>query len=560
MECRHWKPFLRSQLRQTKTLAPGFFHARPKTSWSARVSTCLYALLNAGARINRLPAELLVEIMTQVQNTDVYDWYDDWYDALLVCRHWFVVGSMAGRLWKSLKVKHCTNLLRTGLARSRDAELDLKIVCHDHQRFLDTIRLIALHIPRLGSLSIYHMQDKNVPAFASFMESAMPALHRVRVEALPRGNAEKLVLDFPPERFPRLEAIHIRRIHTFGNLAVVSQLRFINITAGFGSKPDLTAATFLNALRCMENVEELILTDVKVCDLGRWGPPACWDRVALSKLRKLVVQMEGSLIKQMLFVVVIPADAIVHLKIILVDEDLVGTTASIAAALPQDSPRCLPILSRIIKGHIVISTSYHYVCGFIAPPSSTRGLGDIALQLKPSHTFAEDATAGPNDLVDVFRGAPLESLTIEAPPALAVRTDWRNLFALYPTLRRLNLTVHDDQWGPRTPVDVILLALDPGDGTRLDAGPHADLVLCPELRCLCLNGLWMDSLDIVDMVATCLENRRLLLPGRPDGRVLEELVLRLKDRVPTGYLEEAFDKRVAPFVDVLKYPSPANIL
>ena len=90
------------------------------------------ALRNSMLPINRLPPELLVAVMYCLQtllrsNEDYYSWLK----TLLVCRHWFVIGSTAPSLWRSIFIftdsVNLGSIIHTALARSKNAPLSFAV-------------------------------------------------------------------------------------------------------------------------------------------------------------------------------------------------------------------------------------------------------------------------------------------------------------------------------------------------------------------------------------------------------------------------------------------------
>lgn len=528
----------------------------------------MYALLNAGAPINQLPIELLVEIFTRIQEIDSPGDFD-WTYILRVCRHWFVVGSTAGKLWKNLKVVSSTNLLRTGLARSRNAEVTIDMMGLSTHPLPDAAPFLAPHLHRLRGLRLYKVPSKIVPTLIRFMDGVMPALRHFFVYIDPQ--ADELVLDFPPRRFPRLEELMVSRVYIFSDLSSFPQLRVLHFTGCFRSTPTLKTSTFLDALRRLEKVEELILSNVRVCDLGNASPFAGMDSVVLRKLQKLVVtNTEGPLIKQLLSAITIPSDATVSLSAPFQGETLAGNPGNINAFLPEDR-RCLPVLTTIVEAHIVMYSGIHSIEGYITtgPRSIDTAPLDLTLEISDDG-LGGDLNVGPEDIIDVFCDSTLESITLEVSSAIASQVDWQDFFATNPTLRILDLSIMEDDLP--FPMREIFSALDPGDtaapatrsagedagsGGGEDTGPSADRVLCPNLRSLRLYGMEATSATFLDTAATCLENRRQKL-GKPGEHALDDLrlALGLADHLDEVTFEQerlAFSERLAPLVGALDF-------
>ncbi|EIW52543.1 uncharacterized protein TRAVEDRAFT_31761 [Trametes versicolor FP-101664 SS1] len=521
----------------------------------------VYALLNAGVPINQLPVELLVEIFARFQSVDDPSHY--WANVLRVCRHWFVVGSTAGNLWTNLKVSDSTNLLRTGLFRSSAAEFSVEMVCARTHPLTEAAAFVAPHMHRLRGLRLGRIPSTSVPALVEFMDNAMPALRHFHATGDERGR--NLTLRLSPECFPRLEDLRVSHICVWSNLPIFPQLRTLHISGRSVGAPTLKTATLLESLRRMENIEDLVLSGVLVSDLGGSPSFASKDRVVLRKLRKLVVNMEGPLIKQMLSVITIPPEATVHFSSPVRGTTAAGNSANMAGMLPEDRRAGLPVLACITEAWINTSATKHIVAGYTAAvPASTRGAVPpvlFILELPEANDLGGAAGAGIGlaGLVEVFRDSPLESVTVETSSSIVAQVEWRDFFAALPTLRRLDFTTIPDALA-FTP-DLMFAALDPGPGDTLppsstveeDAGlgtAAGDVVLCPSLRRMRLHRFPADLNALLDTVETCLENRRRRL-GNAGEHALEELVLNVVDQPNhAAFLvaRAAFVERMVPLV------------
>ncbi|KAL1941070.1 hypothetical protein VTO73DRAFT_7706 [Trametes versicolor] len=526
----------------------------------------MYAILNIGASINRLPVELLVEVFTHLQQGDLKL---GWLDALRVCRHWFVVGSTAAKLWKNLSVSGSTNLLRTGLARSRAAELSISITPYMNN-LLDVTGLINPHLHRLRTLRLGMIPPTDVPSFAAFMENDMPALQSLQV-FVNRISGLEMALDLSPTRFPQLQDVYVSGVQVLRNLAVASQLRKVNINDCLGKNPELQTSALLDAVRNMRNVKELLMQHMYVCDVSKALTVSVQNRVVLEQLENVIIYTDGPLLKAILSTIVIPPTATVSLLCSFAADTPEGNAPSFHAVIPEDR-RGLPILSKIVAVRVTAMDGEHTLEGYDDDSEFCEtGMPCGAPQLELSIVMPEDdgefsVPIGLDDLVHVFRGAPLEHLIIDTTLIVAATSDWRKIFEAFPKLRTFSITVEQDDEISNVTVQ-LLSALDPGDtppaalargddGERLLGAKILDTVPCPALRRVHIIGLGTPANTgwLLDTAAACLENRRKVL-DRPDEGI-RELKLELdchNDDAHFLRVKAAVEKRLAPLVDVVSY-------
>ncbi|KAI0631372.1 hypothetical protein C8Q77DRAFT_1060962, partial [Trametes polyzona] len=514
----------------------------------------MYALLNAGAPINGLPVELLVEIFALLQRGDgVHS--TDWLCVLSVCRHWFVAGSTAAKLWRTIRVKSSTNLLRTSLARSRAAELDLRLMMHStpDSFLLDFVSVAGPQAHRFNRLALGPLVRECIPAFSRFMENSMPALRFLQVAAVGFDLDPAPVLELPPARFPRLQELECIGFSPFSHPAIFAQLHEVAINTCHD--PDLPTAAVVDALRTMRSVRQLTIRDVNISEIPGVSMVSGWgDRASLGKLQKLDFSVDGELMKQMLSAVVIPPSATLSLSTPYASELGAGVD-SLREALPDDLESCLPVLSKTAQVHLITSHKQHRLEAYtkLRPcPRSERGTPSLSLSVSiPEGLFHFADALGIGDVRALFRDAPLQVVEITAPPADINGTDWGSFFDAYPKLIHFELrAISGDE-----PVGAAAFfsALDPGDASAGE-GEVDTVVRCPDLQHLHLSELAAAS-TLLPVVVACLENRRRRLE-RLAGPALECLSLDLEGHADEEqYLETkaAFKERVGPLVGTLTY-------
>ncbi|EIW52528.1 uncharacterized protein TRAVEDRAFT_74935 [Trametes versicolor FP-101664 SS1] len=531
----------------------------------------LRVLLNSSAAINKLPQELLVAIFRELQIQ-----HTDWFDVLRVCRHWFVVGSTAATLWQTLWVSDSTNLLRTGLARSRAAEVEIVITKFLSHHFPEVTALITSHLHRVHNLELGSVPRSCMPAFTDIMRRDMPALRTLQVY-FDTLEGEDIALELPPARFPRLTGVLIANIQILATPAIVSQLREIVILVCRGSSTPITTATFVHAIRAMRNVKVLHLRDVYACDAGSAPTLPAMDKVGLDQLHKLVVRTHASLVQAMLSAVIIPVTANVSFTCLVSDAPQADGSNTLQAVIPDDT-ECLPILSEVVEVFVTSALDNRdcELAGYTTPDNRSeyersegrRPSSDIDFRLRRREDVNESdfwLPLGLRHLTYIFpRGrAPLQSLIIHTAPAVILATDWPALFSTYPALRTLQLIVSDEEDAPCA--SMIFAALSPRSAADSETDAHgvlqiggaedADTIPCPNLRRLTLVGLSVSDPDL--LVATAgayLESRKRVL-GASEGR-MDRVVVILKDHNDEAHfdaVQASFEERLAPLVDCVAY-------
>ncbi|KAI0354555.1 hypothetical protein OH77DRAFT_1481963 [Trametes cingulata] len=521
----------------------------------------LYAVLNAGCPINRLPVEILVEIFFHVQEADRLP---KWLHLLSVCRYWFVVASTAPKLWKNLRVQGTTNLLRTGLRRSKQAEINVEISPLYGVSLSDALDILAPHVHRVRSLTLRASSPESTTAVGQFLEShTFPALRRFEGH-LDRNNVEQtdLGVTFPVERFPKLEGLEVSRMHIFSSTPAFAQLRKIRVNTCVGKNPELTTRMLVDAMCQLRNVEEIELFDTHACDVGIAVVPPREEKVVLSKLRRLTLVMDAPVVKAIISNLVVPATTSISLAAPLMAETPEGDADSLQDLLPDDRSG-FPILSQVVTAHVVSLPDRHSINGKTAlTPGSAHASSTIQLSLDQYTMGMIDDAAweaiGLDDFKDILRSAPLQNLTIECTFDCWVDANWPAVFSQYPKLAQLKITVHADNDGNTPSLDIFFGALDPVarvNAFRVLAGSSAeDKVVCPALESIVLSGLSAPNSRAVQTIVDCLENRRMAL-GKAAGPVLNTLSLE-----STGHQDvEHYDERRAVFESALS-PFVANVV
>ena len=263
------------------------------------------ALLNAGVLINRLPIELLAEIFMQLRDES---WDNPrWFNVLRVCRHWFYVAATAPRLWRRLLVKDSTNLLRTGLARSKHVPVDVEIAPRGmYTLFPDVLSIITPHAERLRLLKLGNIPASHMAQLITFLNtSSMTALQYFQAQ-LPVATSEGIILR--EANFPRLRKLLVSNLNVVAQQSLVS--RFVTLDLGVHGAPSQQSAmsidAFLNMISSLESIEELTLSSLFIKGASSAYVPDPTKRVHLRHLRKIQLTLDAIIVRRVFDAIVIP--------------------------------------------------------------------------------------------------------------------------------------------------------------------------------------------------------------------------------------------------------------
>ncbi|KAI0324220.1 hypothetical protein GY45DRAFT_1340934 [Cubamyces sp. BRFM 1775] len=518
------------------------------------------ALLNAGVLINRLPIELLAEIFMQLRDES---WETPrWFNVLRVCRHWFYVAATAPRLWRRLVVKDSTNLLRTGLARSKHVPVDVEIAPRGmYTLFPDVLSIITPHAERLRLLKLGNITASHMAQLITFLNtSPMPALQYLQAH-LPVATSEGIVLT--EDHFPRLQKVLVSNLNVVAQQSLVSRL--VTLDLGVHGAPSQQASmsidALLNMIGSLESIEELSLSSLFIKGASTAYVPDPPKRVHLRHLRKIQLTLDAAIVRRVLDAVVIPYTAEVQVTA-LHEEPL--AVPSISALLPADRG-CLPILPELVTARVLSCGDGVTLLGYptVRPPPST-GPSNLSL-------YAERADAdwdhhmhagGLAEPLEVLRGSPkLELLDVESVTTLIAGVDWPSVLSYFPRLREITIAECGEEVDIPPP-ELLFDALDPtkAPAAAEDAGTpdSGSKMPCPHLQRLRLVGCWKKTDALVANAIAFLQNRRAKLgldadSGKP---VLEELCVSvLADIDEDAHLQAKtqFEEALQPYVTRVVY-------
>ncbi|KAJ8501447.1 hypothetical protein ONZ51_g625 [Trametes cubensis] len=498
------------------------------------------ALLNAGVPINRLPLELLVAIMTwaQVGYAEMGAPLE-WLSLLLVCRYWFFVASSTPKLWYYLWAGPGLNFLRTGLARSKRTKI---FVAVGHPGVVaSALACIAPHAHRIQHLWLYNVPQADATLLLEFIRQPLPALESfhatVSKTLLDPSDA---LIELTPENHPRLNIVAVNGV-ILRPSPVFRQLQTLSFSGCLGIAPEEpTIGNLLDILKDCVNAVTVHVADVFCKDA--YHPPQALPsgaRIELPKLALCYLNTETDIFRHILSTFIFPAAA--HVAMVLaIDDNTVNDELALGlrAIMPEDRSGLLALQTAT---HVEIKANHYQRSLFASTPSLAS---QNILSLLPGISMTVDAISealdveGLEDVQDICRAMPLETITITLESHIARRVNWRTFLAPFRGLRALTLIGigrHSD--GAASLLDALASEHPSSDGTPDEGG-----VLCPELRSLRIEGFNAQSCNIPATVLGCVMKRMMALGSRSRG--LEELGLRL-DRFES---EEEFERQRQWFV------------
>ncbi|KAI0824369.1 hypothetical protein BC628DRAFT_1420110 [Trametes gibbosa] len=498
----------------------------------------LCALVNAEEPINRLPVELLVEIFSYLQA----GCYQRNVACHRVCRHWSVVGATTPELWHNLAVGTRTNLLRTGLARSKDMEVTIAVGERANKHITaQSLALIGPHVHRVRALHLPLDPTYRDPELTTFLSTTpMRALRSLSADGT------QILLSAP-----LLQVLQFSNINAFIPTPSFSQLRKLVYDRNLkGHLPSTALDTMVDILHSLENIEELSLTDTTTPMMSTRPIPPVTATKTLRRLRKIRLRLAAVAVERLLHEIVIPPIA---------EVDIVGhygprpPVKCLGELIPPNRV-CLPILTRLVIARVCVTQWEHHVTGYVSfQDDHDFEEGRIYLRV-PGKAYLGAKLNTCRHLHDVSDPllvvchSPLEVLHIRCTPGPIEDIDWRDVFMRFGTLRELNIVseerIRDRKWPMRG--ELLFDALNPG----LDAARRA---ACPALRRLSITrripSRTMNSIPLC--IVSCLEARREALGTQ---LALDELTLCFQvwsSHKNTLLAQKFFEKALGPLVGSL---------
>ncbi|KAL1943502.1 hypothetical protein VTO73DRAFT_3947 [Trametes versicolor] len=495
----------------------------------------LQALWNATAPINKLPNEILLEIISlanprrqpasepglpPVQIPDPYPiGVPCWLPLMLVCRHWYAIILSNTRLWRAIDIYRNPNHFIFALKHSGKTTFDLAIHYPRATRFIVPAlapiasRLSKLLLPRLccGLLR---------PVFLLLLES-WPRLEGLTVLREPCNpqtcSSIPPMLEFPLERFPMLSTLRLSAMAISWNTGLISRMRRLELSDCSHAGPQISFDAFLDVCEACPDLEEL--------RMHNFLSTACSDRsraprrtVALPKLKDFGFRDEPSLVSQLLSNLHLPYDARIHigsdLEIRYQDDLDPGEDRSrfdLTRLLPKDRSR-LPMSRILRRAKVEVVAGLMRIVGM---DEETYFVLDFDTDFKDWMDWPMLLSDAVEGLVKVFGNCDIGELEIVGGTSYFQLSDHVDFLMQFTNLEVLRiegteLGYFEGGHELRELFDALADVMEISEGK----------LLCPRLRSLSLVGVgWVG--DSLDSIGCSLQFRA------EHGSVLEELHLEL---------------------------------
>ncbi|KAI0325386.1 hypothetical protein GY45DRAFT_1330347 [Cubamyces sp. BRFM 1775] len=473
------------------------------------------ALLNASRPINKLPIEIFVAIIALVQApARGRDYEPKWLSTLRVCRRWYAICSSTPQLWRSLFVDNSTDLLRIGLARSKESTIT--VTSRRPEKFSAVLRLIQPHVHRLRGLKLV-LNDIHAEDLETFMKRGMPELQAF--DATIVRLLRKRTIDFSQKRFPSLTSLSLSSF-SIGPCPILRQMRTLHLhrSVTMPSSPE-SLSTIVHTLKECINVVDLHLSNVP-WEVGFVCPrPTQYSGEALSQLRFFAMHgFHPDVVRYLLSVFAIPAPARMVLEWAYVRTENAHQHLShgFMQALPDDRAH-LPVLHAITRAAMKLTLPERYltvcpshqldIAGIDDVGSDTVAGLDITLSVNPSTVTRLSLEIMLDSICGIIGTSPLEDLHIELDTYYAKQIDWDSFLSRFESLQSLTYIGPAGKDSASDGAVRLFDALSHGvlqpDGNLGNGRP-----LCPLLRAVRIEGFDGDYLTLANSAAQCCRARR----------------------------------------------------
>ncbi|KAI0675608.1 hypothetical protein C8Q78DRAFT_1074614 [Trametes maxima] len=469
--------------------------------------TCsLRALCNANTPINRIPAEVLLNILQRFSPSippapPSGDARYAWVPFMRVCRHWCALIRGTPFFWLNVVLGRSTQWTEVALPRTRRALFNLRTTsAADHSVVSRILKEHAGHISGLHLDITRRIDPSREDTFAPLHSIALPSLTTLNLY-LPQNEP---VLVFREELYPCLTSLTMMgngNSLTWGP-SLVAGLRTISLS-GCRIEAPLTVAEFTEVLRGAVHLETIILYGFlhKALLPDSYSPPAR-GHVTLPNLQNLRCTDYLQAIGQLTGHLRLPNAGEIRLK---------GWSSS-SRVLPEDHGSFFPYVNNADIAFFQSTTeaTINLWDGFGELVCRTPELS-VTLSLEGQFTSWEDKM----DLVisqfaTYCGGSPLTSVALKGIPCRVSRATWDDFFDHFAGLQTLRITV--EHYGPSVeplsfPDELFLsLATPSARGDLEDAACASPSARCPGLKSIQVNH-WTYDVKHLHVLLTCLRAR-----------------------------------------------------
>ncbi|CCM00761.1 uncharacterized protein FIBRA_02801 [Fibroporia radiculosa] len=424
-----------------------------KPIWETENVRMAAARHNAIVPANRLPNELLVEVVQYIVDEDKPM---DLFSVTSVCNYWRDVALATPMLWSTIDTGLASlQCVETFLDRSGDALL--RVFMQDFKSKSDiaaVVQAIKSNVERIVHLSI-SMGFDNDSLFSLPFTLVNAPMERLEHLAL-RGHGtepEQILFEPTDEYFPRLHSLRLQSVYVSSSsprLAVLTSLELVDLPISSGDEEMQRFCDMLDA--CSQ------LRSLSMIRVGLIGGRALSSRkVSLPRLRDLTLSA--------------PLTNVLCLLHLLSYPPTTRLTLDVSVELETDaySLSCLSFLPRLNISSIKTAASIEICCSSwqdfsLRTWSVPRAHGsqgselsapDIDIHIRRFYGADYRLADAVVKIADIFSAAPVECLAISKQKGNLPPHVWRDIFSTWPHLSRVEL-------GPTTICSALFDALARG--------------------------------------------------------------------------------------------------
>ncbi|OJT03978.1 hypothetical protein TRAPUB_5307 [Trametes pubescens] len=459
---------------------------------------------NSFASINKLPAELLVDILLC---TRLGSWFSEDRPAepirhMLVCRHWRDVVVDHACFWCTIDIRKSTEWFKLALSRSRQAALHLR--AHNPITLASAFPDLKPHLPRILILEILCGSREEIRDLCPLLFSRLKSLTRFKI----RGHSALCALVLPPERYPQLMCLEIAGLYLQWTAPLLSRLTVLSLTDCIIWPSRMDVDAFLDVLQCGQRLRKLTLT--------KFMGAACTDTpsrprcpFALPSLRDLDITDSVLRVRQFAAFLQFPTYSNVRFTAELGTDDLDDGLLGPCELLLSHQLHEIPILR---SAEALCLYQSVYSCG-------VRWIGKYLSLDFSQETIRQAPNAIMETLAETVSSSTIRILTLSIDLLHVSRAVFDSLFDALPclTFLHLDLAKNKDGGTPLPTRALESLASIPETAGTDTAGEHVQagdrpeqahaIVRCRELDFIAIDGFYWHSSEILATVLRCLRVR-----------------------------------------------------
>lgn len=447
----------------------------------------LRALWNAGQLINKLPVELLVDILmtlSKPRGGEIMNGTSSsaqWYKAMAVCRHWRAIVVANPNFWHTIHTGQRSRWL--SLALSRAGQTNLRLSFQSTHLLVEILPLLLPERHRIERMEFTCTTASAVTDVHPLISAPLPSLEEFTMCSL--GPSDAQTFEYHPENFPALTNLKLTRVNLPWAAPLLSRLRTLDLRGcGVHPSPRCSMDEFLDALKCGDSLEELVLHDFISAACSRVSLP--FDQtsrplVTLPRIRKVEVADTPSCISWFSSHVNLPVQGEVSLTGCIDSADLAnGFSIAHACILPQNLDVLTFLRSTTQAALTIVDSLYRIVCTAPGPLC-------VSLQLcarTPRVPWIHIPDDGLKQVSALLRAAPLSVLNLQCDFTRMTRSVLDAALDTFPRLHSLGISsgvFGPDPFSTRL-CDSLCSSTQPAEG-----GGMGGSVRCPALGALRLH-------------------------------------------------------------------------